>query len=277
MVGEATEQPPTARSAVSRTDKCGLTAEPAWDAEAAGAVRNTVRHPSGQPLGGDGPEHLGELAVPCQPVSVQQHPTSSVRCEVQCPRVRCPRDRCPCPVSCGGRPGVRVSAFVRCRRPASGVRCPVSSWRPASKIGRLAIRVPRLLCPNRVSSSRAGMREQPHREDGRGRRRPRRYPRPAGRLPESEPGARGWRRPCWANGGIGLAVVVGDPRPAARLDCLADQGGSRVGQGPLVGREPGTRRGSPICGMVAAGRQGHDRRHEADHDLGRWWPAPGGP
>jgi hypothetical protein len=106
-----------------------------------------------------------------------------------------------------GRPGVRVSA-VRCGRPASGVRCPVG--RPG--IWASGVRypgVPRLRCPNRVSSSSAPMRRAATR---RGRPEsgwsPRMVSTTGCRLPESEPDARSWRRPCWASGGIGLDLAV---------------------------------------------------------------------
>jgi hypothetical protein len=108
-----------------------------------------------------------------------------------------------------GRPGLRVSA-VRC--PASGVRGPVG--RPGIwAFGVRYMGVPCLLCPNRVSSSSAPMQRAATRRGRPGPAwSPARYPhpRPAGRLPELEPDARSWRRPCWASGGIrlDLAVVV---------------------------------------------------------------------
>jgi hypothetical protein len=132
--------------------------------------------------------------------------------------IRCPVSGVRCPVSGVHASGVHASSVhatgvrrpdVRCPVWASGVRCPVG--RPG--IWASGVRypgVPRLLCPNRVSSSSAPMRRAATR---RGRPEsagsPARSPRPAGRLPESEPDARSWRRPCWANGGVGLAVVVG--------------------------------------------------------------------
>ena len=141
----------------------------------------------------------GRALSACPVPSSIRRPVSGV--SVQGPRVRCPRVQCPV-----SGVGVRVSA-VRCGRPVSGVQLGVrASGHPASAIRAF----PRLRCPNRVSSSSAPMRREPHGEDGRSRRgRPARYPRPAGRLPESEPDARSWRRPCWANGGVGLAVIVG--------------------------------------------------------------------
>ena len=154
---------------------------------------------------------------------------------------------------------------------ASGVRCPVG--RPG--LWASGVRypgVPRLLCPNRVSSSSAPMRRAATR-----RRRPEvgvvtphgihdrlvvcpsrslTLEAGAGRAGPTEASA--WP---WSSGG---------PRPAAGLDRLADQE-EPVAQGPLVGREPGMRRGSPPAAWLCAGRQGHDRRHEADHDLGAGW------
>jgi hypothetical protein len=139
-------------------------------------------------------------------------PASGVRCPVSAVRYKRPvstRAMSTRPVSsvlCG-RPGGRESA-VRCGRPASGVRCPVG--RPGIWVSGIRYPgVPRLLCPNRVSSSSAPMRRAATR---RGRPEsawsPARYPPPAGRLPESEPDARSWRKPCWANGGIGLDLAV---------------------------------------------------------------------
>jgi len=203
--------------------------------------------------------------VPCQPVRSQQHPASSVRCErpvstramstrpvsgVQCPvsSVRCGASRCP--VS-----GVRVSG---CPVWASGVRCPVGRpgiWPsgvrypgvPASAMSEPGESVKRadaasshtartagvgvvashgshdrlVVCPSRSLTLEAG----------------------AGRAGPTE--APPWRWP-WSSGG---------PRPAARLDRLADQE-EPVGQGPLVGREPGRWRGSPTCAMAARGSSG---------------------
>jgi hypothetical protein len=145
------------------------------------------------------------------------------------------------------RPGVRCPVW------ASGVRCPVG--RPG--LWASGVRypgVPRLLCPNRVSSSSAPMRRAATR---RGRpevgvvaphgihdrlvvcpSRSLTLEAGAGRAGPTEASA--WP---WSSGG---------PRPAAGLDRLADQE-EPVAQGPLVGREPGTRRGSPTCGM--AGRR----------------------
>lgn len=209
----------------------------------AGAVRrNLVRRPSGHPLGVVAQDIR---SWPCL-VSLsgpQQCPVSGVRCPVscvRCPRVRCPRDRRPasgCPLS-----GV-------------GVRCPVSSWasgplgirRPLSGRSTSAVSEPGefvkradaasshtaktagvgvvtphgihdrlVVCPSRSLTLEAG----------------------AGRAGPTEASA--WP---WSSGG---------PRPAAGLDRLAHQE-EPVAQGPLVGREPGTRRGSPTCGM--AGRR----------------------
>ena len=185
----------------------------------------------------------GPALSACPVLSSIRRPVSGV--SVQCPRLRCPRDRCP--VS-----GVGVQASG-CPLSSVGVRCPVSSW--AS--GHLGIRRP---LSGRPASAVSEPGEFVKRADAAsshtarsasvGVVAPARYPRPGGRLPESEPGARSWRRPWWANGGVGLAVVVGRSSAAVRLDRLADQE-EPVGQGPLVGREPGTRRGSPICGMAA--------------------------
>jgi hypothetical protein len=228
----------TARSAVSRTDTGGLTAEPAWDAEH--RRRRPQEHGSASqraPARRGGPGYP-ELALPCQPV--RSSAVSGVLCPVsyvRCPRVRCPRDRRPasgCPLS-----GV-------------GVRCPVSSWasgplgirRPLSGRSTSAVSEPGefvkradaasshtaktagvgvvtlhgihdrlVVCPSRSLTLEAG----------------------AGRAGPTEASA--WP---WSSGG---------PRPAAGLHRLADQE-EPVAQGPLVGREPGTRRGSPTCGIA---------------------------
>jgi hypothetical protein len=128
------------------------------------------------------------------------------------------------PVSGAGVPASRVpvqAAAVRCPVRASerpGVRCPawVSSVRG----------FPRPLCPTgRLWKGRWG--RQPHGWDGRRRRGRRPCPRPVRRLLGSEPGGRGWRRPCWASGGVGLdfAVVVG----AGRGSGWVDRVGNRMG------------------------------------------------
>ena len=185
----------------------------------------------------------GRALSGCPVLGSIRRPVSGV--SVQCPRVRCPRDRCPVSGGASRRPGVRCLVW------SSGVRCPVG--RPG--IWASDVRypgVPRLLCPNRVSSSSAPMRRAATR---RGRpevgvvaphgihdrlvvcpSRSLTLEAGAGRAGPTEASA--WP---WSSGG---------PRPAARLDRLADQE-EPVGQGPLVGREPGTRRGSPTCGMAA--------------------------
>jgi hypothetical protein len=118
----------------------------------AGAVRrNLVRRPSGHPLGVVAQDIR---SWPCL-VSLsgpQQCPVSGVRCPVS--GVLCPVSGVhACDVHATGvqRPGVRCPVW------ASGVRCPVG--RPG--LWASGVRypgVPRLLCPNRVSSSSAPMR-----------------------------------------------------------------------------------------------------------------------
>jgi hypothetical protein len=120
----------------------------------AGAVRrNTVRRPSGHPLGVVAQDIR---SWPCL-VSLsgpQQHPVSCVLCPVRCPVSGVHASSVhACDVHPTGvqRPGVRCPVW------ASGVRCPVG--RPG--IWASGVRypgVPRLLCPNRVSSSSAPMR-----------------------------------------------------------------------------------------------------------------------
>jgi hypothetical protein len=138
-------------------------------------------------------------AAPSSPVRVLgQRPVSGVRCERPVSTLACPRDRVQCPVR------------------ASGVCA-----------------LPRPLCPAEVRSWSAAVGRQPYGWDGRGRRgRPLR-PCPARGLPESAPGARSWRRRCWASrasiwtwpssSGGGWAVVSSTSwptriRPGARED-----------------------------------------------------------
>jgi hypothetical protein len=258
----------TARSAVSRTDR--------WPHRRACMGRRAPQAPSagtrfGIPAGtrsawwprisGAGP------ALSACPV------LSSIRCPVSC--VRCPVSSVhassvhACDVHATGvqRPGVRCPVW------ASGVRCPVGRpgiRRPLSGRSTSAVSEPGefvkradaasshtartagvgvvaphgihdrlVVCPSRslTLEAGAGVLGQRRRRLGRGRR---------------EVSASGRARPPGRPGGA-------------------------VAQGPLVGREPGTRRGSPTAAWLGAGRQGHDRRHEADHDLGAGWPAPGGP
>jgi hypothetical protein len=68
----------------------------------------------------------------------------------------------------------------------------------------------RVRCPTGVRSWSAAVGQAAAGWDGWGRRGRPSYPRPTCRLPKSEHGAGSWRRPCWANGGVGpdLAVVV---------------------------------------------------------------------
>jgi hypothetical protein len=147
------------------------------------------------------------------------------------------------PVSGAGVPASRVpvqAAAVRCPVRASerpGVRCPawVSSVRG----------FPRPLCPTgRLWKGRWG--RQPHGWDGRRRRGRRPCPRPVRRLLGSEPGGRGWRRPCWASGGVGLdfAVVVGAGRGSGWVDRVGNRDGlDGRGDRPLVASRGAQRSG----------------------------------
>jgi hypothetical protein len=220
---------------------------------AAGAVcGNTVRRPSGQPLGVVAQDIR---SWPCL-VSLsgpQQHPASSVRCERPV-STRAVSTRPVSSVRCG-RPGVRVSA-VRCGRPVSGVRCPVGRpgiWAsgvrypgvPASAVSEPGEFVKRADAASSHTARTAGVGVvAPHGIHDRLVVCP-------SRSLTLEAGA-GRAGP---NGGVGLAVVVGRSRPAARLDRLADQE-EPVTQGPLVGRQPDTWPGSPTCGMAARGSSG---------------------
>jgi hypothetical protein len=139
-------------------------------------------------------------------------------------------------------------------RPAFGVQCPVrASERPGVGVwcGRPVSVRSRVRCSTGARSWSAAVGQAAAGWDGRGRRGRPPYPRPARRLPKSEHGARSWRRPCWASGGVDpdLAVVVevvgqwpGRPRadqdrPDARED--RPSGGSR-----------GAQRCSPSCARL---------------------------
>ena len=113
-------------------------------------------------------------------------------------------------------------------RPLSGVRC-----------GRLSVQMSGVRCPAWVSGVRGFPR--PLCPTGRWwRARWGRQPHgwmagvgvvagpvhgPVRRLPGSEPGGRGWRRPCWASGGVDLdfAVVVGGGRGSGQVDRVGDR------------------------------------------------------
>jgi hypothetical protein len=166
----------TARSAVSRTDRrphrracMGRRAPQAPSAGTRYGVPADSRSAWWPRISGS-----SRALSACPALLSIRRPVSGV--SVQCPRVRCPRDRCP--VS-----GVGVQASgcplsdVGVRRPVSGVQLGVrASGHPASAIRAF----PRLLCPNRVSSSSAPMQRAATR---RGRPEsawsPARYPRPA--------------------------------------------------------------------------------------------------
>jgi hypothetical protein len=179
--------------------------------------KNTVGRPSARSLGVVARE-VRMPAAPSSPVRVLgQRPVSGVQC----------------PVRASERPGVRC--------PASAVRRPV--W--ASGVCAL----PRPLCPAEVRSWSAAVGRQPYGWDGRGRRgRPLR-PCPARRLPESEPGARSWRRRCWASrasiwtwpsswevvGHGQLDRVADQDRPGARQDRSLVGAGARRGSPPAAG------------------------------------------
>jgi hypothetical protein len=169
--------------------------------------RNTVGRPSARSLGVVARE-VRMPAAPSSPVRVLgQRPVSGVRCPVRATSVHACLSTGPVSSVRCGRLSVQVSAVRRLsvqvsavRRPLSGVRC-----------GRPVCALPRPLCPAEVRSWSAAVGQAAVRLDGRGRRgRPLR-PCPARRLPESAPGARSWRRRCWASRGVGLdlAVVVG--------------------------------------------------------------------
>jgi len=188
--GGATKQLPARRYLALEG---GLTAEPAWAAERRrrrpqehGWASQRAVAGRGGPGGPDAGRAVVSLSASSasvrRPASGVQCPVSGVRCERH-PRL--PVHGTVSSVRCG-RLSVQVSAV---RRPLSGVRCPASG----------VCALPRPLCPAEVRSWSAGVGRQPYGWDGRGRRgRPLR-PCPARRLPESAPGARSWRRRCWAS------------------------------------------------------------------------------
>ena len=144
----------TARSAVSRTDRrphrracMGRRAPQAPFAGTRFGIPAGSRSAWWPKIAG-----AGRALSACPVLTSIRRPVSAV--SGQCPRVRCPRDRCP--VS-----GVGVQASgcplssVGVRRPVSGVQC----GRPGIWVSGVRYPgVPRLLCPNRVSSSSAPMR-----------------------------------------------------------------------------------------------------------------------
>jgi hypothetical protein len=211
----------TARSAVSRTDRrphrracMGRRAPQAPSAGTRFGVPAGTRSAWWPRISGAGP------ALSACPI------LSSIRCPVS--GVRCPVSGVRCPVSSW------ASGHLGIRRPLSGrstsavsepgefvKRADAASSHTARTAG-VGVVAPHgicdrlVVCPSRSLTLEAG----------------------AGRAGPTEASA--WP---WSSGG---------PRPAAGLDRLADQE-EPVAQGPLVGREPGTRRGSPTCGM--AGRR----------------------
>jgi hypothetical protein len=182
-----------------------------------------------------------------------QRPVSSVRCPVRATGVHACLSTGPVSSVRCGRLSVQVSAV---RRPLSGVRCGRLVW--ASGVCAL----PRARCPAEVRSWSAAVGRQPYGWDGRGRRgRPLR-PCPARRLPESEPGARSWRRRCWASrasiwtwpsswevvGSGQLDRVADQDRPGAREDrSLVGAGAARLAS---RGRLIGMRRANRSAGLA---------------------------
>jgi hypothetical protein len=229
----------TARSAGSRTDRwphrracMGRRAPPAPSAGTRFGVPAGSRSAWWPRISG-----AGRALSACPVLGSIRRPLSGVR--IQCPRVRCPVSgvgvRCGRPVWASGvrcpvgRPGIWASGVRYPGVPASAVsepgefvkRADAASSHTARTAG-VGVVAPHgihdrlVVCPSRSLTLEAG----------------------AGRAGPTEASA--WP---WSSGG---------PRPAAGLDRLADQE-EPVAQGPLVGREPGTGRGSPTCGM--AGRR----------------------
>ena len=195
----------------------------------------------------------GRALSACPVLSSIRRPVSDV--SIQCPRMRCPRDRCP--VWASRRPGVRCPVCVR--RPASDVRCPVG--RPG--IWTSGVRYPSVPAsavsePSEFVKRRCG--EQPHGEDGRVGVVARTVSTTGCRLPESEPGARSWRRPCWASGGIGLdlAVVVEGGWAVARSAAWPTRIGWMRGEDRLsVEATCAARSAFPVAGLRGTSHPGH--------------------
>jgi hypothetical protein len=150
-------------------------AEPSWLPSAAGAVHRTLlgvqRAAAG--CGGLGGADAGRAFVTVSTSSASvRRPVSGT--SVQRPRVPVHATAVQCPV---GRLSVQVSG-VRCLVCASGVRALPRPLCPTGRSGRVAV------------GQAAAWLGWP------GRRSRPRCPRPAPRLPESEPGDRGWRRPA---------------------------------------------------------------------------------
>ena len=171
-----------------------------------------------------------------------QCPVSSVRCPVRATSVHACLSTGPVSSVRCGRLSVQVSAV---RRPLSGVRC---------------LCVVASAVSGRSEVLERGVGRQPYGWDGRGRRgRPLR-PCPARRLPESEPGARSWRRRCWASrASIWTWPSSWEVVGSGQLDRVADQ--DRPGAGEdrsLVG-----------AGAQRARLLRQADRHAAGESLGR--------
>jgi hypothetical protein len=154
-----------------------------------------------------------------------------------------------CRLCCRVRVRVRVRhpvSSVRCERPVSdgclsSDRCPVrASERPDGQCpasGVCALRRPR--CPTAMRFYgvwRWG--RQPHGWDGRGRRGRPRCPWRRVVCPRLEPGARSWRRPCWASGGrLGLGRRRGRSLALGPVDRVADRKRLGCARGSPIGRQ----------------------------------------
>ena len=182
------------------------------------------------------------------------------------PRRRCPQEHGPvaqrAPAGHGGPRGADAGrAFVSVSVSSASVRSPVSgagvqhhaclSTRLSGvRCGRLSVQMSGVRCPAWVSGVRGFPRplypagrlwrgavgRQPHGWDGRRRRGRLPCPRPVRRLPGSEPGGRGWPRPCWSAEGSAWTwpsswAVVGQRlgRPRGRPGLAGWARGSPVG------------------------------------------------
>jgi hypothetical protein len=151
----------------------------------------------------------------------------------------------------------------------SGDRCP---GRASERPGVRRPCVPASACAADVRSGRAAVGRSPHGWDGRGRRGRPLHPRPARGLPESEPGAGSWRRPCWAaEGRFGLGRRRGRWLGGGQVDRVADQDrpGAREDRSSVGSRGP-----PPAAGCAArhthhcCSEPAQDRAPTPDVELG---------
>jgi hypothetical protein len=168
---------------------------------------------------------------------------SSIRRPVSGVGVQCPRDRCP--VS-----GVGVQASG-CPLSGVGARCPVSGV----QLGVRASGHPASALRAFPTSAVSEPGEFVKRADAASRH----TARTAGVGVVAPHGIHDRLVVCPSRS-LTLEAGAGRAGPTEASAWLWSSGGPRpeepVAQGPLLGREPGTRRGSPTCGMAARGSSG---------------------